>query len=81
MTTFYFARHGEPDYGSVGEWNDIPFGKEFAGLSKSGVEQIAKSTIELKKYSPQIIISSPYTRAMHGATIMSRKWLLQDMRL
>ncbi|MDO4317799.1 MAG: histidine phosphatase family protein [Lachnospiraceae bacterium] len=73
MTVFYFVRHGEPDYGSVGEWNDIPFGKEFAGLSKSGIEQITKSAKELKKYSPEIIISSPYARALHGAAIMSRE--------
>ncbi|MBE5940541.1 MAG: histidine phosphatase family protein [Lachnospiraceae bacterium] len=73
MTTFYFVRHGEPDYGSVGEWNEIPFGKEFAGLSEAGVAQITQSAKELKKYSPEIIISSPYTRTMHGATIMSRE--------
>lgn len=73
MTTFYFVRHGEPDYASVGEWKEIPFGKEFAGLSANGVAQITNSSMELKKYFPQIIITSPYTRTMHGAGIMSRE--------
>lgn len=73
MSTFYFVRHGEPDYDSVGDWNKIPLGKEFAGLSNTGVEQIIKTAIKLKEYSPDIIISSPYTRAMHGATIIARE--------
>ncbi len=73
MTTFYFVRHGEPDYASVGSWNEIPFGKEFAGLSEAGVRQITESAEKLEAYSPEIIISSPYTRTMHGAAIMSAR--------
>lgn len=73
MTAFYFVRHGEPDYSSVGEWNNIPFGKDFAGLSNQGIEQIRNAAIRLKEYSPEIIISSPYTRTMQGAGIISRE--------
>lgn len=40
MTTFYFVRHGEPDYQSVGDWSDIPFGQAFAGLTQAGEKQI-----------------------------------------
>lgn len=65
-------RHGEPDYGSVGTWDRIPFGKDFAGLTQVGVEQISKAAEELSGEGVQIIISSPFTRAMHGATIISR---------
>ncbi len=72
MTTFYFVRHGEPDYESIGEWDKVPFGREFAGLTDNGVCQICDAISELRKYSPQIVISSPYTRAMHGAAVISR---------
>lgn len=72
MTTFYFVRHGEPDYESVGTWSQVSFGRDFAGLTKAGVEQIGKAAEELSGQGAQIIISSPFTRAMHGATILSR---------
>ena len=73
MTIFYFVRHGEPDYSSVGEWAAIPFGKEFAGLTEQGIIQITKAAAELKVYRPQIILSSPYTRTMQGAGIMAQE--------
>ncbi|MCM1119859.1 MAG: histidine phosphatase family protein [bacterium] len=73
MTIFYFVRHGEPDYQSVGDWGNIPFGKEFAGLTASGEEQILAAARELRKVSPQIIISSPYARALQSAGIMARE--------
>lgn len=73
MTIFYFVRHGEPDYSSIGKWAAIPFGKEFAGLTEQGAGQIARAAAELKVHRPQIILSSPYTRAMQGAGIMARE--------
>lgn len=73
MTIFFFVRHGEPDYPSVGEWAEIPFGKEFAGLTEQGTRQIAQAAAKLKVHRPQIILSSPYTRTMHGAGIMAQE--------
>lgn len=73
MTVFYFVRHGEPDYSSVGEWAEIPFGKEFAGLTEQGIRQIVKAAADLKIHRPQIILSSPYTRTMQGAGIMAQE--------
>lgn len=73
MTVFYFVRHGEPDYSSVGEWAEIPFGKEFAGLTEQGIRQIVKAAADLKIHRPQIILSSPYTRTMQGAGIIAQE--------
>ena len=72
MTSFYFIRHGEPDYESIGEWSKVPFGREFAGLTENGVSQIYDAIFELRKFSPQIVITSPYTRSMQGAAMISR---------
>ena len=73
MTIFYFVRHGEPDYSSVGEWAEIPFGRAFAGLTEQGIGQISRAAAELKVHRPQIILSSPYTRTMQGAGIMAQE--------
>lgn len=71
MTAFYFVRHGEPDYPSVGDWGGIPFGKAFAGLTRAGETQIRSAAALLEKERPQIVISSPYTRALQSAAILS----------
>lgn len=72
MTTFLFVRHGEPDYDSVGSWSRFPFGKDYAGLTELGKRQIEESCRKLANYGVDIIVSSPYTRTMQGAAIMSR---------
>lgn len=72
MTTFLFIRHGEPDYNSVSEWSKFPFGKDYAGLTDLGRRQIEESCRRLISHNVDIIVSSPYTRTMQGAAIMSR---------
>lgn len=47
MTTFYFVRHGEPDYQSVGDWSGIPFGQAFAGLTQAGEKQILSRALDI----------------------------------
>ncbi|MCR5499566.1 MAG: phosphoglycerate mutase family protein [Acetatifactor sp.] len=73
MTKFLFVRHGEPDYASVGDWSRFPMGTNFAGLSERGVEQIKNSCAKLAEYPVELIVSSPYTRALQGAAIMARE--------
>lgn len=46
-TTFYFVRHEEPDYQSVGDWSDIPFGQAFAGLTQAGEKQILSRALDI----------------------------------
>ena len=47
MTTIYFVRHGEPDYQSVRDWSDIPFGQAFAGLTQAGEKQILSRALDI----------------------------------
>lgn len=72
MATFLFVRHGEPDYDSVGSWSRFPFGKDYAGLTERGKRQIEESSRKLADRKVDIIVSSPYTRTMQGAAILSR---------
>lgn len=73
MAKFLFVRHGEPDYPSVGDWSGIAMCNNFAGLTEAGIGQIKKSCEELKKHKVDLIISSPFTRTLQGATIMARE--------
>ena len=79
MTKVLFVRHGEPDYSTVGDWANTPLGLNFASLSDKGVRQIKLACKRLAYYDASIIISSPYTRTIQGAAIMSQKLNLPIM--
>ncbi len=71
MTTFLFVRHGETNYSGVGCWAKTPMGMNFAGLTENGVEQIKNSCKKLKDYTVDLIVSSPYTRALQSAALIA----------
>lgn len=77
MTEFLLVRHGEPDYEAIKDFARIDVAKNFAPLTEAGVRQIYKSIELLKKEKADIIISSPYTRALQGAGIMARELELE----
>ena len=43
MAIFYLVRHGEADYSEMMEKGFFGFGRDFAPLSKTGVEQAEKT--------------------------------------
>ena len=71
MTEFILVRHGEPDYSVVEDWAGIAVAKNFAPLTEQGVNQIQETTAVLKEEKAQLILSSPFTRCMQGACMMS----------
>lgn len=73
MTEFLMVRHGEPDYEALKDWAKIDVAKNFAPLTADGVAQIHKTIELLQKENADIIISSPFTRALQGAGIMARE--------
>lgn len=67
-----FIRHGEPDKSYVDQKGLIGQGRDLAPLSDKGKWQAEEvSHHELLKKS-QIILSSPYTRALQTAAIISK---------
>lgn len=73
MAIFYLIRHGEPDYTSMLEKGFWGFGRDFAPLSAEGIRQ-AKFTAEDERLkTADIILSSPYTRALQTAAIIADK--------
>lgn len=73
MTEFIMVRHGEPDYSVVDGWAGIAVAKNFAPLTERGVSQIQETIEALREETAQIILSSPFTRCMQGACMMSKE--------
>ena len=73
MALFYLVRHGEADYSQLMENGFFGFGRDFAPLSKTGIEQVEKTAKDQRLKSAQIIVTSPYTRALQTAAIISRE--------
>lgn len=68
-----FVRHGEADFGVVDQRGYIGMGRQFAPLTELGKEQ-ANKVAEISLFShSEIIVSSPYTRALQTAAAIARK--------
>lgn len=73
MTKFIFVRHGEPDYTRVTELGFKGHGRDLAQLSDEGREQAQKAAKEELLKGADVIVSSPYTRALQTASILSKE--------
>ena len=73
MTTFYLVRHGEPTYKPVDVRKFIGHGRDLAPLTKNGIEGVKKTANDSRLKNCEIIVSSPYTRALQTAAILSKE--------
>lgn len=73
MTTYYLVRHGEPDW----ELNEIHGlkgqGRSLPPLTPLGVEQAKQTAQDERLQNAELIVCSPYTRAMQTAAIISKE--------
>lgn len=67
-----FVRHGEPNYPEVDQRGFIGHGRDLAPLTELGIEQAEKASASPLIKGSQIIVSSPYTRALQTAAIISK---------
>lgn len=65
------VRHAEPDYSEVDCRGFLGFGRDLAPLTKNGIEQACAVSQNDLLINSEIIISSPYTRALQTASIIS----------
>ncbi len=65
-------RHGQPDYTEVGERSFVGHGRDLAKLSPLGIQQAETVSQDERLRGADIILSSPYTRALQTAAIISR---------
>lgn len=73
MALFYLVRHGEPIYDHMPEYEFWGFGRAFAPLSEKGKKQAEAAARDIRLKDAELIVSSPYTRALQTAQIISRE--------
>jgi len=73
MTTFYLIRHGEPTYKPIDERKFIGHGRDLAPLTANGINEVKKTAKDNRLINCEIIVSSPYTRALQTAAILSKE--------
>ncbi|MGI4776053.1 MAG: histidine phosphatase family protein [Janthinobacterium lividum] len=72
MTLFFLIRHGETDwslnekYHLKGEYRDLP------SLTQNGINQAKELANDPRLRKAEFILSSPYTRALQTAAVISR---------
>lgn len=71
-TQFIFIRHGEPRYDEVHDRWHQTVGANFGRLSENGEAQAEAVAKDERLKDAEIIISSPYTRALQTAAVISR---------
>jgi len=67
-----FIRHGKPDYTPCWERGFIGHGKDLACLTPEGIKQAEEVSKNSVLDGSELIISSPYTRALQTAAIISK---------
>jgi len=67
-----FIRHGEPDYSLVTNKGFIGHGQDMAQLTENGKKQALLAAMDERLIGTELILSSPYTRALQTAAIISR---------
>lgn len=66
-------RHGEPNYEEVRKWGNIGLGYELGKLSDKGVMEAKERAKDPLLFDADLIVSSPYTRALQTAAIISKE--------
>ena len=69
---FYFIRHGKTDYSQRNTKIYQGFGVNLAPLSDKGMREIAETAKDERLRGADLILSSPYCRALHSAAILSK---------
>lgn len=80
MTTFYFIRHGQADYTEANTKIYQGRGFNMLTLSELGKQQIKDAARDERLKDAQLIITSPFGRALHSAAILSKE-LRVDIRV
>lgn len=67
-----FVRHTEPDYAPVTARKFKGHGRDLAPLTESGIQQAHQVAQDERFQGADLILASPYTRALQTAAIISR---------
>ena len=73
MTKYFFIRHGDNTFVEANTKIYQNWGFNMLPLSTKGIEQIKATAKDERLKKAQIIITSPYGRALHSAAIISKE--------
>lgn len=73
MTQFYFIRHGEQDWDIIEKYKLKGQAIDLIPLTKKGIGQAKAAAKDARIGKSEIIICSPYTRALQTASIISKE--------
>ncbi|MGI5960183.1 MAG: histidine phosphatase family protein [Massiliimalia sp.] len=73
MAIFYLIRHGKTDYSERNKKIYQGFGVNLSPLSADGIKEIKNTAKDKRLCEANIILSSPYTRAVQTAAILSKE--------
>lgn len=73
MAKFYFIRHGKTDYSERNQKIYQGFGVNLSPLDRNGIKEIQNTAKDSRLCGATIILSSPYTRALQTAAILSKE--------
>ena len=73
MATFYLIRHGKPDYTYGDTHGFIGQGHDFAPLKQDRIKEVIETSKDVRLKNAQIVVASPYTRALQTASIISKE--------
>ncbi|EJG2021542.1 histidine phosphatase family protein [Vibrio vulnificus] len=68
-----FVRHGVPDYSLSDERKMTQLEKDYASLNRDYIHELHAVAQEIQLEKAEVIISSPYTRALQTAEIINRE--------
>lgn len=71
--TIYLLRHGEPTYADTEALGLPGMGAELGQLTANGIAQAEAAARDPRIQDVDLIVSSPYPRALHTAAIVSRR--------
>ncbi|WP_435234808.1 histidine phosphatase family protein [Psychromonas sp. PT13] len=72
-----FVRHGVPDYTLADSRKMTQLEKDYAPLNRDYINDIHVTANQIKQLKPDVIISSPYTRALQTAELINRELQLE----
>ncbi|MDF2934642.1 MAG: phosphoglycerate mutase [Paenibacillaceae bacterium] len=77
MTLFYLIRHSEPDWEINERYKLIGHGRDLVPLTPRGIQQALETARDGRLKDAELIISSPYPRALQTAAILSKELQLE----
>ncbi len=72
MAIFYLVRHGKTDYTERDTKIFKGYGVNLSPLAERGIEKLKESSKDDRLMGADLILCSPYTRAVHSAAILSK---------